>query len=108
MKINELVRIAHRDAKKNGWVEEPRRPLEVCMLIMTEVAEAVECERSHFPPYFYDEATGKPEGELSEMADVVIRVADWCGENKWNLEKAIVEKLKYNRTRGYRHGGKKI
>lgn len=52
--------------------------------------------------------TPKPEGVPSELADVVIRILDFCGANNINLEAAINEKLGYNATRGHMHGGKKF
>ena len=48
----------------------------------------------------------KPEGFASELADVVIRVADVCGRLGLDLEAAVVEKMTYNATRPRRHGGK--
>lgn len=50
----------------------------------------------------------KPEGVPSELADVVIRVMDFCGANGIDLESIILEKLDYNATRGHMHGGKKF
>lgn len=50
----------------------------------------------------------KPEGVPSEMADVVIRVLDFCGSNDIDLEAMITEKLAYNATRGHKHGGKQF
>lgn len=50
----------------------------------------------------------KPEGIPSEMADIVIRVFDYCGYAGIDLEKAIAEKMEYNRTRPFKHGGKTI
>lgn len=50
----------------------------------------------------------KPEGVRSELADVVIRVADMCGLYGIDLDAAIQEKLAYNKTRPYRHGGKQL
>lgn len=50
----------------------------------------------------------KPEGIPSELADIVIRVMDICGMYGIDLEKAILEKMEYNRTRPMRHGGKKL
>lgn len=52
--------------------------------------------------------TPKPEGVPSEMADVVIRILDFCGANDINLEAIILEKLDYNASRGRMHGGKKF
>ena len=51
---------------------------------------------------------GKPEGVPSELADVVIRILDFCGANKIDLEAIITEKLDYNATRTPMHGGKKF
>lgn len=51
-------------------------------------------------------ATCKPEGEATELADAVIRIADWFGRHGWDLEAVVKAKMAYNQTRGYRHGGK--
>lgn len=50
----------------------------------------------------------KPEGIPSELADIVIRVADLCGFYGIDLEAAIKEKMQYNASRPYKHGGKKL
>lgn len=59
----------------------------------------------------YGENSGllpKPEGFPSELADVVIRVFDLCGHLDIDLEDAIRTKIKYNKSRTYKHGGKAI
>ncbi|MDA3779726.1 MAG: hypothetical protein PF487_05805 [Bacteroidales bacterium] len=61
--------------------------------------------------YLFDEnpkGNLKPEGIPSELADVVIRVADMCGYYGIDLEKAIEEKMEYNEIRSRKHGGKKL
>jgi len=50
----------------------------------------------------------KPEGVIHELADVVIRIMDMCGLYGMDLEAAIDRKMEYNKTRPYRHGGKKL
>ena len=50
----------------------------------------------------------KPEGVPSEMADVVIRVLDFCGANGIDLEAMILEKLEFNASRSRMHNGKKF
>lgn len=47
-----------------------------------------------------------PHGVPSELADIVIRVMDFCEAEGINLEEAIIEKLEYNETRSYMHGKK--
>ena len=50
----------------------------------------------------------KPEGIASEAADVFIRVADDSERFSIPWIKVLFEKMKYNRTRLHRHGGKKF
>lgn len=50
----------------------------------------------------------KPEGVASELADVVIRVADLCGLYGIDLNAALEEKMAFNKTRPYRHGNKQL
>lgn len=50
----------------------------------------------------------KPEGIPSEIADVVIRCAHFCGANGIDLDAAIEEKAAYNATRGFKHGNRAI
>lgn len=65
-------------------------------------ASAAQARSTHHGP----NVTPKPEGLPSEMADVVIRVMDYCESRGINLESAIIEKLDYNATRAHKHGGK--
>ena len=50
----------------------------------------------------------KPEGVPIELADVLIRIEDFCGKHGIDLERAVAIKLAFNKTRPRRHGGKKI
>ena len=46
------------------------------------------------------------EGIAVELADCIIRILDWAGHEGVDLDSIIREKMDYNRTRPYRHGGK--
>jgi NTP pyrophosphatase (non-canonical NTP hydrolase) len=46
----------------------------------------------------------KPEGIPPELADVVIRIAHYCGVNDIDLVGAIQTKLAFNKTRPHMHG----
>ena len=136
MKINEMVEEVHQVAKEHGWWEKPRAPLEIYALIHSEISEAVEEARKGNPAVYVHNVDGtkamvetidsssffrfetdvpsgkslvtpiKPEGELIEIADAVIRCMDYCGHKGWDLEKAIRAKHEFNKTRPYRHGNK--
>lgn len=86
-------------------------------LIHSEVTEAVEAilanDYKQTGGGYRDPKTGetletisKPEGAVVELADVVIRIMDWCGRKELGLESAIRAKVTYNQTRPHRHGGK--
>ncbi len=49
---------------------------------------------------------GKPEGFPSEIADVVIRCFDLCGQCGIDLEKELRMKSDYNESREFKHGKK--
>jgi hypothetical protein len=106
MKINDFVREIHNNAKEKGWHDEKRSALEIHALIHSEISEATEEVRSNRPSGMYT-CEGKPEGEPVELVDAVIRIMDYFGSKGWDLEGILMAKMEYNKTRSYRHGGKK-
>jgi NTP pyrophosphatase (non-canonical NTP hydrolase) len=121
MTIKELVEQSHALAVSKGWWPRssstaPTNIPEKLALIHSEVSEALEAYRDgdmvtrlQVTGFNQDSETPvmKPVGFPIELADVVIRVADLCGHLGIDLEDAIRVKHEYNRTRAYRHGGKK-
>lgn len=63
-------------------------------------------EKGRSPTEIYYSEDDKPEGMGAELADVVIRIMDYCGFAGIDLESLILQKHEYNKTRPYRHGGK--
>ena len=68
---------------------------EMLMLIVSEIAEAMEGERkkimdSHLPH--------RPAAEV-ELADALIRIFDYAAGHGYDLGGAVMEKLEYNETR---------
>lgn len=106
--MKSLQKKIHQLAVDKGWYDTERSPLEIHMLIVSEVAEATEAVRQGLHPMVIDSATGKPEGERAELADAVIRIMDYFESRGWDLEADIELKHAFNSTRPYRHGGKKF
>lgn len=103
--------------KDNGWFEEDRRFAEDMALLHSEVSEALEAYRVHGVAdqtrmqstyEFQRDIPAKPEGVGSELADILIRLLDTCHRYDIDLEAEYTRKIAFNRTRGYRHGGKKL
>lgn len=110
MNLRELVEKAYFASIESGWYDDPGdfNIGEKLALIHSEVSEALEVARvslSNIAQAMYDN-DGKPIGFDSEMADIVIRVADLCGHLHIDLERAVGEKMAFNKIRGHKHGGK--
>lgn len=108
--VNTVVGKSHMMAVIKGWWETDRSPAECIALMHSELSEALEEIRKPQCPInqTWHQEDGKPEGVGAELADTVIRIADFCGKFGIDLEAAIREKMKYNETRPYRHGGKTL
>ena len=56
----------------------------------------------------YEGEDGKPEGIAIEMVDCMIRIMDFLVKENMDIELLLDIKHRYNKTRPYRHGGKKL
>lgn len=101
MTINELIWVAHEDAKAKGWWDEPRNTEELLMLVVSECGEALEAHRSGkradlalFEARASVTTSAAPDFKTNfenwikdtfedKLSDIVIRIADWMGANGW-------------------------
>lgn len=104
-------RVIHEYAKDKGWWDKPVNVAAKVMLMATEVHEAFDEWRNNHPlteVYYEGGRPMKPEGVPVELADVVIRVLDFCEWAGIDMQAVMTEKHAYNLTRAYRHGGKRV
>ena len=121
--LNELVKEIHETAAEKGWWENPPSFGETVALCHAELSEALEEYRANRPAVWGDDFSGdvlvtemdeikargmKPEGVAVEMADCLIRILDWFGHAGLDADAIVRLKMEYNKTRPYRHGGKRL
>ena len=82
-------------AKSHGWWNTSREDGTCIALIHSELSEALEAMRED-----------KWDDVEEELADVCIRLFDYCIEKEIDLEGAIIRKMKINEGRPFRHGKK--
>ena len=93
-------------AGSKGWWESERNDGELIALMHSELSEALEALRKDIPEDEWHVPGLDPVSE--EMADVVIRVLDYCEHRGINLGSAVVKKMRFNEGREHKHGGKKF
>lgn len=107
--FSDLVKEVHENAVAHGFWSDARSFGEIIALCHSELSEALEEHRKgKSPDEVYYREDGKPEGIGTELADVVIRIMDYCGHARIDLQKMIEMKHEFNKTRPYKHGGKVI
>jgi NTP pyrophosphatase (non-canonical NTP hydrolase) len=98
--LNDLARQCH--AANATWWRDPvtgarlnRNKGELLMLIVSEIAEAMEGERKNLMD---DKIPHRRMAEV-ELADALIRIFDYAGAYGYDIDGAIAEKLVFNAQR---------
>lgn len=120
--INSLRDLIYKNAKAKGFWDQERNIGEALMLVVTELAEALETHRAAGSIKPVDEMVKQAMLEMhddefkehfalmvkdsfqDEMADTIIRVLDLCGGLDIDIEWHIAAKMRYNSTRSRLHG----
>lgn len=106
LNINDFAKEVHDNSVKHGWWEEDRALPEVIALCHSELSEALEAYRNGEAMVWMND--GKPDGIAVEMCDCIIRILDYLSKEGISVEDVLVMKHLYNKTRPYKHGGKRI
>lgn len=108
-KISEMVKEAHETAVQHGWWDNPPEFGTTIALCHSELSEALEEYRKGREPLeTYRSSKGCECGIAVELADVILRILDYCAHVGIDIEACLEEKNNFNRTRPYKHGGKVI
>jgi NTP pyrophosphatase (non-canonical NTP hydrolase) len=105
MDIKTLIQESNSTARGKGWWDEwddaREKPTRMNNLLATklflassELTEAMENLRSQ----------GHPDHLAEELADAMIRIADFAGQMDIDLDEALTLKMEKNKKRPYRHG----
>lgn len=105
--LNDLAKEIYENAKSHGWWDKKRSFGDIVALCHSELSEALEEYRNGKPMIYYNQDT-KPEGIAVELIDCVIRIFDYLGHEKIDIDKVLQIKHEFNKSRPYRHGGKRV
>jgi NTP pyrophosphatase (non-canonical NTP hydrolase) len=110
--LNESAQVIFENNKAKGFWDKPRNVGEMLMLVVTELAEALEAHRKDkFSNWNWEQTPTREEFSAEvkdtfedEIADAMIRLLDLSAGMGINIEQHIQEKVKYNAGRPHMHG----
>ena len=119
MNLNNIAKNIYEGNKARGFWDDERNVGETLMLVVTELAEALEAHRAGKRCTNGDKVAYLESDDMTqtfktnikdtfedEVADAVIRILDMCGGFDIDIDFHVSSKLMYNSTRPYKHGKK--
>lgn len=103
MSLNELGKEIFANNVVKGFYDEPTTFAARIALMHSELSEALEADRKGL----MDDKLTNRDGREVELADCLIRILDCATFMRMDIHGAVIEKIAYNKTREYKHGGKK-
>ncbi len=82
------------------WIDSSLEQAEIARM-HSELSEWIEGVRHDNPP---DQHLPHLSSAEVEAADCIIRILDTCAKRNYNIGRALIDKIEYNRTRPYKHG----
>ena len=101
--LNTLGQEIYQNAVEKGFYEHKPSFAERIALMHSELSEALEADRKDL----MDDKLTHRKGTEVELADCLIRILDCAAYMGMDIDGAVKEKMAYNKTRPYKHGGKK-
>jgi NTP pyrophosphatase (non-canonical NTP hydrolase) len=120
LNLTEFSKKVHQNNVDKGFYEARKETGTHLMLITSELSEALEADRHNLfadKTRFEDDINNGVDFKSAfknsikdsyedEIADVFIRLLDHCGYKGIDIDFHINQKIRYNKTREFRHGKK--
>lgn len=109
--LNDFAKEVHKNAVAHGWWDDSPSFPEIIALCHCELSEALQEYRAIPPDSLFACAANyqgdEPVGIAVELADCILRILDYCAAQGIDIDAVLRAKHEYNKTRPYRHGGKR-